>query len=253
MVVKIGELIQSQTTSGDSEGDKRNLGEVECKECGVVVQDFVQECIAPSFNIWYPYFPVCSPCLEKLENDTEQELEPNIGLKLESDFSQMCPPEMMETDASRLNQKVLQRAMGEKLDRKGILLHGQTGTGKTRIMWLLVRELIVARGKSVRVYNSADLKEKMIESYRNKHSQQEMLSILLSCDILCIDDLGKEKMTDAWKELLFNVIDKRTLYHRPMIITTNYVGKSFSELFTDKNMADPVIRRLREFFVDIPT
>lgn len=250
---KIGELIQSQSTKGDSKGDKRNLKDQVCKECGVVVQNFVQECMAPSFNLWYPYFPVCEPCLNLLENGVEEEVKPDIGLKLESNFSGMCPPEMMETDASRLNQKALQRVLSEKLERKGILLHGQTGTGKTRMMWLLVRELIVARGKSVRVYNSADLKEKMLEAYRNKQSQQELLSVLLSCDILCIDDLGKEKMTDAWKELLFNVIDKRTLYHRPMIITTNYVGKSFSELFTDKNMADPVIRRLREFFVDIAT
>jgi DNA replication protein DnaC len=118
-------------------------------------------------------------------------------------------------------------------------------------MWLIVRELIVARSMSVRVYNSGELKEQMIEAYRQKLSQQDMMSKLLTCDVLCIDDLGKEKMTDAWKEMLFNVIDKRTLYHKPMIITTNYVGKSFSELFTDKNMADPVIRRLREFFVDI--
>ena len=247
---RIGELLKPMTTQVASKGEKRNLGKKECKECGEVVQDFVQECIAPDFNLWYPYFPVCEPCLARLEEGEKVE-DVDVGSKLESEFASICPPEMLETDASRLNQRALQKALSEKLNRKGILLHGSTGTGKTRIMWLLVRELIVARSMSVRVYNSGELKEQMIEAYRQKLSQQDMMSKLLSCDVLCIDDLGKEKMTDAWKEMLFNVIDKRTIYHKPMIITTNYVGKSFSELFTDKNMADPVIRRLREFFVDI--
>lgn len=247
---KIGELLKPMTTQVASKGEKRNLGNKQCKECGVDIYDFTQECIAPDFDLWYPYFPVCNPCLAKLE-DGENEVIVDVGKELESEFASICPPEMMETDASRLNQRALQKALAEKLNRKGILFHGATGTGKTRIMWLLVRELIVARGLSVRVFNSGELKEQMIEAYRQKFSQQDMMSKLLACDVLCIDDLGKEKMTDAWKEMLFSVIDKRTIYHKPMIITTNYVGKSFSELFSDKNMADPVIRRLREFFVDI--
>lgn len=251
MVVKIGELIQQKNTEQASKGDTRSLGEQECKECGVVVQDFVQECIAPDFGLWYPYFAVCPECLARLEKGEEEPPPIDVGTKLENDFLKICPPEMQETDASRLNQSIIQKVLAQRLEKKGILMHGQTGTGKTRIMWLLIRELIVSRGMSVKVYNSGELKERMIEANRNSLSLKDMMSDLLSCNVLCIDDLGKEKMTDAWKELLFNVIDKRTLYHRPMVITTNYRGSSFSELFTDKNMADPIIRRLRDFFIDI--
>ena len=248
----IGEILKSKTTEVASKGEKRSLGDKECMECGVVVQDFVQECVAPDFNLWYPYFPVCDPCLQKLENGVDDD-KPDPVLKLESSFVDICPPEMRETDASRLSQKVLNKIINEPLNKKGLLIHGDTGTGKTRMMWLLVRELIVARGKTVRVYNAYDMKEAMLEAYKQNYSKQDMMSGLLSCDVLCIDDLGKEKMTDAWKEMLFSIIDKRTLYHKPMVITTNYTGKSFASLFSDKNMADPAIRRLRDFFVDIST
>lgn len=251
MVQKIGDLIQQIGTSKDSKGDKKTLNNVECKECGIVVQEFVQECIAPDFNIWYPYFPVCEPCLHKLENPEDAPPDLSLKEKLVMSFKSKCPPEMLETDPSRLNQDKLNKVLNTKLYKKGLLLHGETGRGKTRMMWLLIRELIVARGMTVEVYASHELKEKMIEAYKNKYSHDSLMSTLLKCDVLCIDDLGKEKMTESWRELFFSVLDKRTLYHKPIVITTNYTSDSYVKLFADGNLSNPIVRRFRDFFIDI--
>lgn len=47
------------------------------------------------------------------------------------------------------------------------------------------------------------------------------------CDLLILDDFGMERQTDYAREQVFNIIDGRYRFHKPLIVTTNL---SLSEL-----------------------
>ena len=154
---------------------------------------------------------------------------------------------MRETDASRLDQEKIKRVLDHQLNGRGLLIIGKTGMGKTRSMWLLVRELMVNRGRDVRVYSSSELKELLSNAHLQRHAHKDTIEGIIRCDVLCIDDLGKEKSSDSWEQDLFTIIDKRMLNKKPVVITSNFNGDLMIAKYNDVHKIEPMVRRLREF------
>ncbi len=48
-----------------------------------------------------------------------------------------------------------------------------------------------------------------------------LLDLLINCDLLIIDDLGAEQVTDFTTNELFNLINKKLLNNKKMLISTN--------------------------------
>lgn len=249
MLTQIGEVIAPKTIQRASKGDIRSLGENPCRKCNEIIPDFKQECVAPDFadGLWYPWYPLCEPCLETEERGANEPREVKHDNKMEKEFLEMCPPAMLETDVSRLNKPLVDKVLNHQLDGKGLILIGKTGMGKTRTMWLLVRDLMVKRGREVRVHEAMELKEMLGQSHNTRYAHRDMIEGLCKCDVLCIDDLGKEKPTDAWEQDLFTIINKRMNYKKPLVITTNFVGSSIAQRYLDVHKIEPLIRRIRQF------
>lgn len=58
------------------------------------------------------------------------------------------------------------------------------------------------------------------------------LSLVLECDLLILDDLGTEFLSQFVTSMLYNIINTRLLEGRPTIISTNLTFQEISKRYT---------------------
>lgn len=109
-------------------------------------------------------------------------------------------------------------------DGKGLLLYGNTGTGKTFIACCIANALI-DKGYLVNVTNVAQIANGLFETF----DKTEYMERLLNCPLLVLDDLGIERKTEYMNETVYNVIDGRYRNGKPTIVTTNMTAKQIRE------------------------
>ena len=105
-------------------------------------------------------------------------------------------------------------------NRNSLLIFGGYGTGKTHLAAAISNELI-DRGIPVLFGTFADHLEHIREEF-DKTGKRQYLSLMKNTSMLVLDDVGKERLTDWAKEVLFNVINFRYEHKLPFILTTNY-------------------------------
>jgi DNA replication protein DnaC len=99
-----------------------------------------------------------------------------------------------------------------------LLFYGNPGSGKTYLSYCIAKA-ILDKGFLV-VYKTSDELIKNLRDIRfNNDSTLE--SLLLDCDLLIIDDLGAEYLNEFSITELFNLINKRILSGKKMLISTN--------------------------------
>ncbi|KEI01960.1 ATP-binding protein [Clostridium botulinum] len=119
--------------------------------------------------------------------------------------------------------------------KDNLLFFGNSGTGKTFLTHCIAKELL-DRGHLV-IYRTA---EDLIKNLRETKLQNnyELEDLLINCDLLIIDDLGTEQVSNFTKTELFNLLNKRLLKNKKMVISTNYdievLVKAYSERITSR-------------------
>ncbi|GAC1661457.1 MAG: ATP-binding protein [Acidobacteriaceae bacterium] len=108
------------------------------------------------------------------------------------------------------------------VDRVGLLFHGPCGIGKSHLAIGIVRELII-KGIGARYSNTKDLLQNLRYSFNPiaQTSEAELLNGITECEVLVLDDLGAERLTDWVQETMYHVINSRYQADRTTIITTN--------------------------------
>lgn len=99
---------------------------------------------------------------------------------------------------------------------KGLLLYGNTGTGKTYAACEIANALI-DKGYPTLVVNFS----RVLNTLQGTFEKQEYIDGFNNFQLLVIDDLGIERDTAYAKEQVYNIIDSRYRSGLPMIITTN--------------------------------
>ena len=154
------------------------------------------------------------------------------------------------------NKKVYQslKEYSEKLvnskERKGLILVGNNGVGKTHLACSIANELI-KNGIPIIYGTLINLLAELKNSYDadNNISEIEIIKLYEKVDLLIIDDLGKEKPTEWVLEKLFLIVNNRYNNYLPIVITTNYNRNQLRErLCINKNysIVDSIISRLYE-------
>ncbi len=115
------------------------------------------------------------------------------------------------------------------------LLVGGTGLGKTHLSTSVAKSLI-DKGYDV-VYEIAQniFSDFDTDRFRDRFSDSELLSTkYLEADLLIIDDLGTEIVTNNTVSYLYNIINTRINKKLPIIISTNLSAREIKSMYHER-------------------
>lgn len=108
------------------------------------------------------------------------------------------------------------------VDKPGLLLIGEPGTGKTHLAVAALRTLI-GRGFSGLFFDYQNLLQRIRSSYdpASGGGDREAYSTALDAELLLLDDLGAHRITDWVEDTVTSLITYRCNNKKPIIATTN--------------------------------
>lgn len=123
---------------------------------------------------------------------------------------------------------------------RALMLAGPARTGKTTAAYAIAND-VHTRGTWTVCRTAADLSAAL------KPDSKEPLAYQYAteCDLLLLDDLGRERVTDWWLEQLQRIVDARCSNGRRMIATTNH-GTTATETYDQlaERYGYPLVERL---------
>lgn len=148
------------------------------------------------------------------------------------------------------NLKNYSEKLVNNIEKKGLILVGNNGVGKTHLACIIVNKFI-ENGIPVIYGTLINLLAELRNSYEidNSISEMEIIKLYENVDLLIIDDLGKEKPSEWGLEKLFTIINSRYENNLPVIITTNYNQNSLVKRLSineEIETAKSIISRLYE-------
>ena len=130
---------------------------------------------------------------------------------------------------SKFAREYAERFEGRGKTTKGVLLWGDTSTGKTYLATAMMNALI-DRGFRVRFVSTAEMVRSMNDFYRSNTA----FDPYKNCDAIVLDDLGAENGSPSNIAAIGRFLDKTEQYEIPLIVTTNM---SFRSLTTASDIA----------------
>lgn len=138
---------------------------------------------------------------------------------------------------------------------KGLYLHGSFGSGKTYLIAALLNELEKSKNASIEIVYFPELLRNMKEDF---NLAQDKINYLENIDILLIDDIGAEKVTEWGRdEVLGTILQHRMNNKLTTFFTSNLTIEELeNHLATTKNSEDKVkarriIERIKQLTEDI--
>jgi DNA replication protein DnaC len=118
----------------------------------------------------------------------------------------------------------------------GLILCGPSGAGKSRILWALLRRLIVEDRKPVEILQGGDFRQRLIEAYRADRSEI-VIDRLSRVPVLAWDDFGQDALKEGMETDLRAIIDYRYREGLPMLLTTQFSPTLLSARLSGGNSA----------------
>ncbi|SLN74897.1 IS21-like element helper ATPase IstB [Roseisalinus antarcticus] len=138
--------------------------------------------------------------------------------------------------------QILELARCEWIERReNVIALGPSGTGKTHIA-LGLGLSACQKGLSVGFVTAAALVHELIEAADDRRLQR-LQKLMVSQDLLIIDELGFVPLSKTGAELLFEVISQR--YERgSIVITSNLPFDEWTEVFGSERLTGAILDRL---------
>lgn len=120
------------------------------------------------------------------------------------------------------------------LSSHNILMFGKTGLGKTHLSLSIANE-VLKKGFNVLYDSSLNYLRKIEkEHFGRDTSGTDTLEMLLSSDLLILDDLGSEFDTPFYISTMYNIINTRLNKGLPTVISTNLNHEGIQRKYDDR-------------------
>lgn len=143
-------------------------------------------------------------------------------------------------------------------EKNGLLITGPMGTGKTHLAAAIANQLM-EHGVPVVFATMIDLLAKIKTSFERHGtitSEDEIMRLYKTTDLLIIDDIGKEQPTEWALAKIYQIINARYEDYKPMIITSNYTTDELIKRMTppsgDNRTAAATVDRILEMTYTVP-
>lgn len=127
-----------------------------------------------------------------------------------------------------------------------MMLRGDVGLGKT---WAACAALSELASSIPVVFGTL---RRIADEVRTSEYGDDCLGRYLRAGALCIDDLGKDRMTESRLSLLFEIVKARDESGRPTIYTTNYAWAELLDRISaggDQSLVDTIASRLTKCLI----
>lgn len=135
----------------------------------------------------------------------------------------------------------------EEMQSEGLIITGESGLGKTHLAASIANKLI-ENDKIVLMGRLTMLLDMIKETFGdNTKSENELIELYSNVDMIIIDDLGTEKISQWALEKLYTIIQNRNENRLPIIITTRFNKHGLIERFSqsqDEQLVDTIISKL---------
>ena len=221
-------LLKSADTPSQASGDYINPadGLKYCGKCHTPKEAFFPENLRRNGMDKHPALCKCA-AKARAEKESEEKKEQhrrNVTMLQAEAFRDM-PAALWRFESAAVTTPQLAKARGyaqnwDEFKKAGIglLLFGNVGTGKSYAAGCIANALI-DRLESVLFVGMSDVVNRMQGNFGT--DRDHYMKSLMRPDLLILDDLGAERNTSFGKERVFDVVDKRLLTGKPMIVTTN--------------------------------
>ncbi|EIP96853.1 DNA replication protein [Opitutaceae bacterium TAV1] len=210
-----------------------------CKVCGNPLDQLWRQIDARLAPGWFPV-TCCESCYAEAKED------PEAKRRNREIWERICPTEFRtEWDNAKGSATLFKRIIEwgaqwnvreGKAPKRGLVIHGDTGSAKTRACWHLYRRLL-EEGVGTLFIEAIDLLDSM---------PQEAFHV----PVLIIDDLGNDAPDFRKEQRLLKLLRARANWHRHVVVTTQYVGAALVSRFKQEATGAAVVRRLRDPFCD---
>lgn len=183
----------------------------------------------------------------------------------------MIPKRYEEANIDEVPVDIVEKFNEMRDTRKGIYIHGDVGTGKTFVAYSLYQEWQELRNEEKKerdkkntnkkedgvpaseadseiivrprgeFWNMTRLLYELRKEIRKPVDDSLSEDLIVRKNLLFIDDLGAEKVTDWVEEVIYLIINSRYENNYPIIITSNYPLSGIAE-----RVGDRVASRIKE-------
>jgi hypothetical protein len=235
------DFVEGEDSGGGISIDRRANLEA-CPDCG---KEYLPEIFTIGSKELFRQMR-CWPCQDTYNREI---IEKERRKKIMEQFLTICPPLYRDTDPAKLPPAFQLAVKTWTYAPTGIGLVGAPGTGKTRAVYLILQRMI-EQDKSCQALNATGLASLVAEQFSDDPSTKflaaEKLRKARSVEVLLIDDLGKNKMTERAEMELYDILEHRTSYMLPTLWTSNSKSKELIAMMTS-DRAGAIIRRLKDF------
>lgn len=161
---------------------------------------------------------------------------------MNSDLEQATLEDYLPQNDSQRNALEHARQYIEEFDKKkGLILQGKPGLGKSHLAASIVKELIIRKHTGIFI-SLPRLMTELKATYNRKSelSETQVLTALQKVDCLVMDDLGVERdgkdEASAWaKQKIYEIVDSRI--GKSTIYTTNFTGKELLQMYGERDFS----------------